>query len=193
FLKGELQPKLNNAMLLAVFAIIFSVIVSAGVSTLAFRPLEKISRKLDEMSAGSVVPAPPPVASHERDEYGVVNTKIERLGQQMRDVKEVFSALQENLDQIMTNLQDGVILFTREEKAVLVSSAIERFLQKSRIELLGKTPEEVFGGYPVLLSQVTQAFEQRRSLPQTEIMMESAGSARLQLSVDFIEENGHAL
>ena len=77
-------------------------------------------------------PAPPPVASHERDEYGVVNTKIERLGQQMRDVKEVFSALQENLDQIMGNLQDGIMLFTRDLRAVLVSASAEGFINKRR-------------------------------------------------------------
>lgn len=194
FLKGELQPKLNSAMLLAGFAILFSVILSAGVSTLAFRPLEKISRKLDEMSAGSVVPAPAPAHPQDRDEYGVVSTKIERLGQQMRDVKEVFSALQENLDQIMTNLQDGVLLFTREEKAVLVSSSIERFLQKPRAELLGKSPGEIFVDHPSLLGLIEDAFGQHRSVQQVEIEMgDATTSARLQLSVDFIEENGQPI
>ena len=71
----------------------------------------------------AVSPQPVEPSSIDRtDEYGVVSTKIDRLGQHMRDVKEVFSALKENLDQIMANLQDGVVLFTREEKVVLVSS-----------------------------------------------------------------------
>jgi len=30
----------------------------------------------------------------------------------MRNVEEVFSALTENLDQILGNLQDGILLFT---------------------------------------------------------------------------------
>ncbi len=192
FLKGEIQPKLDSSLLLAAFAILFSVILSAGVSTLAFRPLEKISRKLDEMSAGSVVPAPPPAAIH-GDEYGVVTTKIERLGQQMRDVNQVFSALQENLDQVMTNLQDGVMLFTRDEKAVLVSSSIERFLHRQRLELLGKTPQEIFVGHPQLESLVADSFANHKTLQQLEVTSGTDANIRVQLSVDFIEENGQPI
>ena len=69
--------------------------------------------------------------SQRSDEYGTVSTKIERLGRQMRDVKEVFSALKENLDQMMANLQDGVMLFTSDFNAVLVSASTERFIGKA--------------------------------------------------------------
>lgn len=193
FLKGELKPKLNSAMLLASFAILFSVILSAGVSTLAFRPLEKISRKLDEMSAGSVVPASAQAPMPSGDEYGVVSTKIDRLGQQMRDVNQVFSALQENLDQVMTTLQDGVMLFTRDEKAVLVSSSIERFLQRPRLELLGKTPREIFAGHPALDSIVAESFARHRPVQQVEVTSDQDSASRLQLSIDFIEENGQPI
>lgn len=197
FLKSELQPKLNSAIFLAFFAILFSVILSAVVSTLAFAPLEKISRRLDEMTASSVVPASPPSVSSPKDEYGVVNTKIEVLGQQMRDVKEVFSALQENLDQIMTNLQDGVMLFTREERAVLVSSSIERFLGRSRSDLLGKSPAEIFSGYSRLGEVIATSFANRRPVQQLEIPTAGINGAgpvsRLQLSIDFIEENGESI
>ena len=195
FLKSELQPKLNSAMLLACFVILFSVILSAGVSTFAFRPLEQISKRLDEMTASTAMLPVSPVQAQSRDEYGVVNTKIERLGQQMRDVKEVFSALQENLDQVMTNLQDGVMLFTREERAVLVSSAIERFLGRPRVELLGKTREEIFAGSE-LGPIVADAFRERRGIQQLEVSGENngdSGAARLQLSVDFIEEHGESI
>ncbi len=55
----------------------------------------------------------------------------------MRNVEEVFSALKENLDQIMTNLQDGILLYTHDARAVLVSDSVERFLGVSRAEILG--------------------------------------------------------
>jgi PAS domain-containing protein len=47
----------------------------------------------------------------------------------MRNVEEVFSALKENLDQILGNLQDGILLFTGDGRAVLVSEAARRFLK----------------------------------------------------------------
>jgi signal transduction histidine kinase len=87
------------------------------------------------------------------------------------------------------------MLFTREEKAVLVSSSIERFLQKPRLELLGTSPQEIFAGYPELSRLVSEAFVRRHSLSQTEVSLDyGAGTVqRLQLSVDFIEENGEPI
>ena len=45
----------------------------------------------------------------------------------MRDAKEIFSALKDNVDQIMGNLQDGLMLFTRDSRVVLVSASVETF------------------------------------------------------------------
>src|SRR5207302_5485240 len=124
-LKDALRQALTSALLLAGGSILFTLLLAAILSNLALRPLEKINRKLDEMSAGAI-PASQPTRT---DEYGMVSHKIERLGQEMRDVKEVFSALKENLDQIMANLQDGVIL-VMEDKAAMVRASSEDFLHK---------------------------------------------------------------
>ena len=65
------------------------------------------------------------------DEFGAVSHRIDRLGRQMHDVREVFSALKENLDQLMSTLQDGLILFTRDGRIVLVSASAERFIGRA--------------------------------------------------------------
>ena len=62
----------------------------------------------------------------------------------MRDTKEIFSALKDNVDQIMANLQDGLMLFTRDSRVVLVSASVERFLGRPRRDLLGRTVKEIF-------------------------------------------------
>jgi signal transduction histidine kinase len=133
-LKNQIQPQIQRALLFSGCAIVLSLILSAGLSNLALRPLAAISRRLDLISSGKAEPAETP--SKRSDEYGTVSTKIERLGRQMRDVKEVFSALKENLDQMMANLQDGVMLFTSDFNAVLVSASAERFIGKPRGEML---------------------------------------------------------
>jgi signal transduction histidine kinase len=192
-LKGTLRPKLNNAFLLSGASILFSLLLAAVLSNLALRPLEQISRKLDAMSSASALPEPSAIESSPRkDEYGVVSTKIDRLGQQMRDVKEVFSALKENLDQIMSNLQDGVMLFTRDDKAVMVSSSVKGFLQHDRSELLGKDVHEIFSRSDVLGRTILDAFHSSQPLNQLELAgtQTSEGSGRVQVSLDFIEENG---
>src|SRR5581483_8795352 len=119
FLKNEVAPRLRHALIYSVVALFLSIILAAGLSHLALGPLERISRSLDIVSAGETAPVvTDPDAAH--DEYGLVTLKIAHLGRQMRDTREIFSALKDNVDQIMANLQDGLMLFTGDFRVVLV-------------------------------------------------------------------------
>src|SRR5262249_35237502 len=142
FLQNTLQPQIRSALILSGSTILACLLLAAILSSLALRPLAAINRRLDVISSGKA--ELPESASKRSDEYGAVSTKIERLGRQMRDVKEVFSALKENLDQMMANLQDGVMLFTSDFNVVLVSASAERFIGKPRGEMLGRHPAEIF-------------------------------------------------
>ncbi len=51
FLKQELVPQLNRALLLSGVAVLFSLAIAAFLSNLALRPLEAIARRLDAMTA----------------------------------------------------------------------------------------------------------------------------------------------
>ena len=186
FLKNELTPRLQHALLFSSTAILFSLVLAAGLSHLALGPLERISRSLDSVTAGEAEA----IAEHEggRDEYGMVTQKIANIGRQMRDAKEIFSALKDNVDQIMANLQDGLMLFTGDSHVVLVSASVERFLGRPRRELLGRTVREIFSSDSVFGALVLDAFKHRRPVVQRE--MESPNGKRVQISVDFIQEEG---
>ncbi len=186
FLKNQLRPQLNRALLFSAVAILASLLLAAGLSNVALRPLAAISLRLDQMTAGQVEAAP--AKPRRSDEYGVVTTKIDRLGRQMRDVKEVFSALKENLDQIMANLQDGLMLFTRDLRVVLVSASAERFVGRRRGELLGQHATQIFTPESRLGAVVLDAFDRRQPLAQREI--EADNGRRVQVSLDFIAEGG---
>ena len=190
FLKSDLQQQLTRALSFSAIAILVSLALAAGLSNLALRPLEAIGRRLDQMTAGvpDILPDPDP---RRVDEYGLVNTKIDRLGRQMRDVKEVFSALKENLDQIMGTLQDGLILFTRDGRVVLVSASVERFVGKPGSEILGHTVEEIFTDASRLGQIVLDAFALHQRIPQREIELENR--RRVQIAVDFIAERGERI
>jgi len=188
FLKDTLQPQLKASILFSLLAIVFTLALAAITSNVALKPLEDINRRLDLLTAGQ---EPSAKGRERRDEYGVVTTKIDRLGRQMRDVKEVFSALKENLDQIMANLQDGVMLFTREWRAVLVSASVEGFVGKPRGEMLGHTVTEIFSPENRLGRLVLACFERHQPLSGREV--ESESGTRLQVSLDFIEERGERI
>ena len=61
------------------------------------------------------------------DELGQVSRKITQVGQQLRGVHEIFSTLRENMNSVMAGLEDGLLLFTRDARAVMVSPAAEKF------------------------------------------------------------------
>jgi signal transduction histidine kinase len=189
-LKSEIKPQLTRALFFSAIAILVSLALAAVVSNIALRPLEAIGRRLDQMTAG--VPDIAPEADPRRtDEYGLVNTKIDRLGRQIRDVKEVFSALKENLDQIMGTLQDGLVLFTRDTRVVLVSASAERFVGRPRGEILGNVVEEVFNDATKLGRIVLDAFALHQPIPQREIELENG--QRIQIALDFIAERGERI
>jgi PAS domain S-box-containing protein len=189
FLKDELRPLLKQALELSGAAIVISLVIAAGLSSFALRPLAAISRRLDLISSGKAELVGVP--SQRSDEYGTVSTKIERLGRQMRDVKEVFSAMKENLDQMMANLQDGVMLFTSDFHAVLVSASAERFTGKARGEMLGRHPAEIFSRDSRLGRVILDALAQRHPVVQEEIQDEQG--RHIQVTLDFIEEQGERI
>ncbi|MBI2678520.1 MAG: PAS domain-containing sensor histidine kinase [Candidatus Koribacter versatilis] len=187
FLKSELQPQMNRALLFSGTSIFLSLILAAIVSNIALHPLESIARRLDLLSAGQIAV---PDTKAGNDEVGVVTTKIDRLGQQMRDVQEVFSALKENLDQIMANLQDGLMLFTRDHRAVLVSASVESFVGRPRSEMLAHTVREIFDDSTDLGRLILTSFELHHPLDLREVQL---GGRRVQVSLDFIEERGQPI
>src|SRR6202008_4253185 len=142
-----------------------------------------ISRNLDSVSAGE---ADLQSSESQHDEYGLVSLKIANLGRQIRDSKEIFSALKDNVDQLMSKLQDGLMLFSRDSRVVLVSAPVEAFLGRPRGELLGRTVQEVFDRQSLLGAAVLDAFERRRPILQREF--EAAGGQRVQVSLDFVQE-----
>jgi PAS domain S-box-containing protein len=184
FLRSELTPRLQHALLLSAIAILCSLILAALLSHIALGPLEHISRSLDNMTDAHGGESSEPRG----DEYGQVSQKIANLGRQMRDTREIFSALKSNLDQIMSSLQDGLMLFTRDSRVVLVSAAVERFLGRSRGELLGRNVKEIFAGESALGSLMLDAFRLHHNMEQRELEMPNG--RRVQISLDFIHEKG---
>ena len=184
FLKSEVQARLMRSAYVSVTLIFVSLFLAAGISNLALGPLKKISRNLDSVSAGD---AEALYGDESRqDEYGLVSLKIANLGRQIRDSREIFSALKDNVDQLMSKLQDGLMLFARDGRVVLVSAPVEAFLGRPRAELLGHTVQEVFDRDSLLGSALLEAFERRRPLSQHEF--EAGGGKRVQVSLDFVQE-----
>ena len=184
FLRSEIEPRLLRAVYFSITFIFVSFLLAALLSNLALGPLKEISRNLDSVSSGATEELSGKESEH--DEFGLVTLKIANLGRQMRDSREIFSALKDNVDQLMSKLQDGLMLFARDSRVVLVSAPVEAFLGRPRAELLGRTVQEVFDRKSLLGGALLDAFERRRPLSQREIV--ASDGKRVRVSLDFVEE-----
>jgi PAS domain S-box-containing protein len=80
------------------------------------------------------------------------------------------------------------MLFTHDSRVVLVSASVERFLGRSRRELLGRSVKEIFSAESSLGAVMLDAFQLHHNVGQQEI--ETPNGRRVQISVDFIHEKG---
>jgi len=184
-LSAVYTPWLAEALTLMGFALGTALVVAFLLSNLALRPLEEISLQLDYWTAASE--AEGEESAPKQDTAIRVSNKIEFIGQRMRNVEEVFSALKENLDQILLNLQDGILLFTGDGRAVLVSEAARRFLAIDRDAILGLHVREIFDRSTVLGRILRDAFDAGMTLVKEEICTETG--RRIEASVDFIHDD----
>jgi signal transduction histidine kinase len=139
-LRSDITPALSSAALLALASIGISVFLAALVSSVSLAPLKSITAQLDRISKGEFDEKP----LESGDEFGQVSTKISKIGMQLRGVREIFSTLRENLDQVLGGLDDGLLLFSLDGRAVMVSPAVERFLAMPSDHLLGRRAEDIF-------------------------------------------------
>jgi signal transduction histidine kinase len=186
-LQAVYEPSLKEAFSLMAFAAGTALIAAFLLSNLALRPLEEISMQLDYWNPTPAENALNGSELPKLDTAERVSTKIEQIGQRMRNVEEVFSALKENLDQVLGNLQDGILLFTGDGRAVLISEAAQRFLHVESDNILGLQAREIFDNSTVLGRTLREAFDAGVTLVQEEVQTETG--RRIQASVDFIYDD----
>ncbi|HYL86969.1 MAG TPA: ATP-binding protein [Candidatus Angelobacter sp.] len=194
-LLNEISPSLRTSATIVAVALVISALLAAVVSGATLAPLRGISAQLDRLAAGQYdVPASeartPDAGS---DELGVVSRKISQVGQQLRGVHEIFSTMRENMNSVMAGLEDGLLLFTRDGRAVMISPAAEKFLGAPAGQFLGRRVTEIFPlGDPLRELLRIESDELSEIAAETELET-SEGSRRVSVSVQAIQEDGERM
>jgi PAS domain S-box-containing protein len=194
-LLNDISASVRKFGTIVLLALVISTVVAAVVSRATLAPLSDISAQLDRISAGQYdAPATEPRGfTGGSDELGQVSRKITQVGQQLRGVHEIFSTLRENMDSVMAGLEDGLLLFTRDARAVMVSPAAEKFLGAPSGHFLGRRVNEIFPlGHP--LHEVLHVEGDELSEIAAETDLETVeGTRRVGVSVQAIQENGERM
>jgi signal transduction histidine kinase len=186
-IRNEITSLLISAGWYALGSVLLSTMLAFVVSRVSLAPIDRISAQLDRISAGEFDLEP----VERGDELGAVSTKIVGIGKQLRDVREIFSTLRENLDQVMSGLEDGLLLFNAGGRAVLVSPSVENFLTRRPEDLRGCRVSEIFPpGHPIRQALGVEG-DEIVPVESAEVMMEGAnGAQRVGLNAQTIREHG---
>jgi PAS domain S-box-containing protein len=186
---------LRTSGTIVLVALVISTLLAAVVSGATLAPLRDIAAQLDRISAGEYDAPSPEVRGFAGggDELGLVSRKITQVGQQLRGVHEIFSTMRENMNSVMAGLEDGLLLFTRDSRAVMISPAAEKFLGAPAGHFLGKRVTEIFPvGHP--LHEAMRIESDELSEVAAEIELEtSEGPKRVSVSVQAIQEDGERM
>ncbi|MGA8674008.1 MAG: ATP-binding protein [Candidatus Acidiferrales bacterium] len=186
-IRSEISPSLISAGYYALGSVLLSTLLALIVSRASLAPIDRISAQLDRISAGEFDLEP----VKRGDEFGAVSTKIIGIGKQLRDVREIFSTLRENLDQVMSGLEDGLLLFNANGYTVLVSPSVEKFLGVPPEELRGRRASEIFpAGHPMREALGIRG-DQIGVVENAEVTLDGPnGPQRIGLSAQVIREHG---
>jgi PAS domain S-box-containing protein len=191
----EISPSVRKFGTIVALALILSTILAAVVSGAALAPLRDISAQLDRISAGQFdAPSPETTGfAGSSDELRQVSRKITQVGQQLRGVHEIFSTLRENMNSVMAGMEDGLLLFTREARAIMVSPAAEKFLGAPAGHFLGRRVNEIFPvGHPLHDVLHVEGDEFREIAAETDLAT-IEGPKRVSVSVQAIQEDGERM
>ena len=195
FLKNTYEPWLRDAVWFALAAALAAMLSAGVLANVALRPLEAISARLDSLMRASGELASDSSAQLAAGGPGsdtvVRMTKsLDRLGEQMRTQEAGYTALQANLNQMLDTLRDGVMLFTADRRAAMVSDAVAYFLPVPVMEgheaMVGKRLEEIFAPETALGAAVLEAFADGGQVSAQGVTLEDG--RQVQISLDRIDD-----
>ena len=188
FLRNQVTPELRTALVLSGLAILLATVSAGLLSFRLLRPLETISQSVEQMTRGEFLTQ---LRLNRKDEWGVLSSRLNLLGEQIRGEKAAFVALKDNLDQLLADLTDGLMLFDKQDRLVLATPAVSRFLNRPLDMAKPLRAQDVFAADTGLDRLLREAFRTRRSLPWQ--LVETAGESeipRVIASIQFVEAEG---
>ena len=97
-LRSQVMPQMRDLAVVSAVSLLLSILLAFLASRIASRPLARISDLIDRISRGEVL-ADRGSSRNPAKEVAVVESKLNLLGEQMRDVQADRTQLQANVDQ----------------------------------------------------------------------------------------------
>src|SRR5207244_572464 len=124
-------------------------------SNFAFQPLSNVTKMLDHE-----------LPQARADEFGVMVSKVNLLGQQLG-----------NFERLLDQLEEAVLVFGADRNLIVASGALEKFLGKRRLELMGLAMTDIFPPDASVGFFLEQMLETGRPVRNFPVRLQSADGA----------------
>jgi PAS domain S-box-containing protein len=167
-----LLPHLTTIAFVSGVAVLTAILLSIVAASLALRPLEKISQRIDQITAGKPLEPGPPGTSTK--EFAVVQTKLNLLGEQFRGAQ-----------QLIENLQEAILLVDSDDRIILAGEPAQRLLGIGRAGLVGRTLRDAIAVTTELGALLQKALHLQIPLTDRSVTWERRGQDSVRLLVNL--------
>ncbi len=193
FIRNDIAPTtLWRTVEVAIVSILGAFVITFLFSAVALRPLGVLRHQLDLVASGDYEPEKAMIAKAANDEFSVMASKVNLLGQRLRGAQYEVSDLRGNIDRLLHDLEDAVLIFNREGRLVFASGSVEKFLGRDRTDLTGQSITDIFPPSTTLGLLVAQASQTGRPIRNRRVPLATGEThvgevAVVLLSVDILE------
>jgi PAS domain S-box-containing protein len=187
----ELRWPIATNLIIGLLAIVGAAIVAISSANLLLRPLEAIASGIDRLGIdGDIEPMEDTNLSRDEVVTGVTS-RLKQLGERLAGERSELELMRGRLRQVISHLEDRLLLINREGRVILASPDAEQILGLDNIELTGLPIDESLGANHPMVDIVERAFVERRSIARATLLIpEGTRTRQLLASVQYIEDAG---
>ena len=181
-LKHSVEPALKSLLLAFALALGVAIFLGAVLPNVIMDPLQRISHRIDLIRTGQFG-ATVPRDRRESREFADVHSKLSLLDEQYRGAKQDATELRTNIEQLLQQLEEGVLLFDDTGRLLMAGEPAERMLGLTHDEMAGRTTDELFPPSTILGEIIGGALQDGRSIEEQPVTIARDGLAPLRLVV----------
>ncbi|HEY7546516.1 MAG TPA: ATP-binding protein [Blastocatellia bacterium] len=188
-LRSEALSPITTNLFIGLFAILGATLVAMTSANLLLRPLKEISTSIERIESGA---EPEHKVNLPRDHAVTgVTTRLRQLSERVAGERSELEIMRGRLRQVISHLEERLLLINREGRVILASPDAERLLGIKDYEIGGLPIDESLGATHPLVGLIEQAFAERRSITRAALSVPDGTKARqLIVSVQYIEDAG---
>jgi signal transduction histidine kinase len=189
-MRQDLGAPLETNLFIGFLAILGAAAVAITSANLLLKPLAAISTSIDQLGAGEPT-AMTEVRLPQDQMVSGVTARLRQLGERLAGERSELQIMRGQLRQVISHLDERLLLINREGRVILASPDSETLLGKTGVELTGLPIDEALGASHPLVQLAERAFGTRRSIARTTLQVPIGHRAhQLLVSVQYIEDAG---